>query len=209
MHGRGALLVLEGCDKVGKSTQVKMLIEALNKRGIKATTETFPTRTTPIGEVLDKFLSKEIEMPSEAAHLLFSANRWERCSDIIKSLKAGITIVVDRYAASGAAYTSAATGKSLTWCKEADRGLPCPDLVILLKVPEEIQNIRNMWDGERYENMEFQRKVFSNFDKLNDGTWKIIDGSQDRNIIHQELLQNALNVMKEVEKQPIRLLYES
>lgn len=39
---RGALLVLEGCDRVGKSTQAKQLVAALNKLGIKAESRGFP-----------------------------------------------------------------------------------------------------------------------------------------------------------------------
>lgn len=39
---RGAFLVLEGCDRVGKSTQVKRLVKALNDRGIKAESRGFP-----------------------------------------------------------------------------------------------------------------------------------------------------------------------
>ncbi|KAL2727985.1 putative gustatory receptor 28a [Vespula maculifrons] len=202
MHGRGAFLALEGCDKVGKTTQVKLLVEALNNLGIVAEAKSFPNRTTKIGELLNKFLLKEIELPSEAAHLLFSANRWECRQDIIKALQAGTTLIIDRYAASGAAYTSAATGRSLTWCQEVDRGLPSPDLIVFLKVPEQMQN-SHMWDGERYDNMTFQQKVSSNYDKLNDGTWKVINGQQDLNVIHQELLRSTLDIIEQVKNRPI------
>lgn len=208
MGARGALVVLEGCDKVGKSTQVKMLVEALNNHGIIAKSRAFPDRTTKIGEVLNKYLSKEIELPPEAAHLLFSANRWECSKDIIKSLQSGTTIIVDRYAASGAAYTAAATNKSLSWCQKADSGLPQADLTILIKVSEKTQNTRN-WDGEIYENMTFQKKVSYNFDKLNDGTWKIVDGERDRNVIHKELLENTLNTINRIKHSPINLLSET
>jgi hypothetical protein len=37
----------------------------------------FPDRTTAIGRVIDSYLKKEAEMDDHAAHLLFSANRWE------------------------------------------------------------------------------------------------------------------------------------
>lgn len=40
---RGALLVLEGCDRVGKSTQVKRLVKVLNDSGIKAEARGFPS----------------------------------------------------------------------------------------------------------------------------------------------------------------------
>lgn len=39
---RGALLVLEGCDRAGKSTQVKMLLQALKDLQIPAEVMSFP-----------------------------------------------------------------------------------------------------------------------------------------------------------------------
>jgi polyphosphate kinase 2 (PPK2 family) len=42
MVGRGALIVLEGCDRCGKSTQSQKLVEVLNQRGTKAKFMCFP-----------------------------------------------------------------------------------------------------------------------------------------------------------------------
>jgi len=39
---RGALIVFEGCDRVGKSTQCKKLVQALHERNIKAEYMSFP-----------------------------------------------------------------------------------------------------------------------------------------------------------------------
>lgn len=39
---RGALIVLEGCDRSGKSTQCKRLVEALNNKGIPSQLMRFP-----------------------------------------------------------------------------------------------------------------------------------------------------------------------
>ncbi|KAI4501178.1 hypothetical protein M0802_003551 [Mischocyttarus mexicanus] len=205
MSGRGALLVLEGCDKVGKSTQAKLLVEALNSNGVAAVGKSFPNRSTNIGELLNKYLKKEITLPSEAAHLLFSANRWECKQDIEETLMSGTTLVVDRYAFSGAAYTSAASNRSLAWCKEADRGLPSPDMVALFTSIDRIKNL-SAWDGEIYDSLAFQEKVSSNFDKLNDGTWKIINNKQDIYTIHKELLSIALDTVYNVKNRPISQL---
>ena len=40
--GRGSLIVFEGCDKSGKSTQCKRLVETLLKRGVKAEGMRYP-----------------------------------------------------------------------------------------------------------------------------------------------------------------------
>lgn len=40
--GRGALIVLEGCDRAGKSTQCKKLVQALQQRNVEAKLIGFP-----------------------------------------------------------------------------------------------------------------------------------------------------------------------
>ena len=47
---RGALIVFEGCDRSGKTTQVTKLVERLNKAGKPAVMMRFPDRTTSIGQ---------------------------------------------------------------------------------------------------------------------------------------------------------------
>lgn len=46
MLSRGALIILEGCDRVGKSTQAKLLVESLIKNGQKAQLMNFPGKFT-------------------------------------------------------------------------------------------------------------------------------------------------------------------
>lgn len=205
---RGALLVLEGCDRAGKSTQVKMLIRALNERSIPAEGISFPDRTTTIGSKINQYLINKEELEPGAIHLLFSQNRWERANDMIKTLNTGKTLIVDRYAASGAAYAAANTGKDLEWCKYPDRGLPRPDLVAYLNVDEATQSSRSDWGQERYENKDLQRKVASNFLKLRDETWEVIDANQSVEDIHKKLLEAVIEVIDSVKNTPIGKLYD-
>jgi thymidylate kinase len=67
-------------------------------------------------------------------HLLFSANRWEAVKSLKARLNSGETLVCDRYAFSGVAFTAAKGTLDLEWCKNPDRGLPAPDAVIYLDV---------------------------------------------------------------------------
>ncbi|XP_011688052.1 PREDICTED: thymidylate kinase [Wasmannia auropunctata] len=208
MYKRGALIVLEGCDRAGKSTQVKMLMNALSDLRIPAKARAFPNRKTPVGTILNSFLSKEINVPPEAAHLLFSANRWECKEDMEKALLSGTTLVIDRYAASGAVYTAANTGRSLNWCQQADLGLPKPDCVMFLKVSKQQQEQRGDWGKERFEHDEFQQRVDANYEELKDNTWTIINADQDESAVHAEILQKTLSVIEEVQYRNIELLGE-
>ncbi|XP_043253966.1 thymidylate kinase [Colletes gigas] len=207
--GRGALIVFEGCDRAGKSTQVKMLLEALNKLNIPAAGRNFPNRKTCIGALINNFLSKKQEFPPEAAHLMFSANRWECREELLKTLHSGTTLIIDRYASSGAAYTAATSGRSLTWCKEADRGLPSPDLVILLEVSQKDQSLRSNWGDERFENIKVQQRVAENYEKLKDKTWISINADDDKSTIHSHILNKIFDTVQKVKDLPIGELYES
>ncbi|KAG8580698.1 hypothetical protein GDO81_007394 [Engystomops pustulosus] len=74
---RGALIVLEGADRAGKSTQARRLVEALIEQGYKAEGMRFPERTTEIGRLVGSYLEKKSNIEDHTVHLLFSANRWE------------------------------------------------------------------------------------------------------------------------------------
>ncbi|XP_078036928.1 thymidylate kinase-like [Augochlora pura] len=204
---RGALIVFEGCDRAGKSTQVKMLVDALRKKNIPVEREAFPNRTTAIGLMINDFLAKEREYPPETMHLLFSANRWELKDEILKTLNSGVTLIVDRYAASGAAYTAATTGRNLAWCKEPDRGLPNPDIVIYLDVSKGSQRKRSNWGKERFENTSLQQSVALNYNKLIDSKWSIINADRDVSAIHSEILDEVLETIEKSKHLSIGELY--
>lgn len=78
LTNRGYLIAVEGCDRCGKSTQcfrTKEWLEAQTGRPVEYWK--FPDRTTPIGQLINGYLAGGMDMPDEAIHLLFSANRWE------------------------------------------------------------------------------------------------------------------------------------
>ena len=113
---RGALIVFEGLDRIGKTTQSRLLTKRLAERQIPAKYMRFPDRTTATGRVLDAYLRHETDLSDEAVHLLFSANRWEARAAILKYLERGVTVVLDRYSLSGVVY-SVAKGLDPEWCK--------------------------------------------------------------------------------------------
>lgn len=74
---RGALVVFEGLDKAGKSTQCASVAARLQQAGHKVLALRFPDRSTPIGQMIDAYLKGNSEQEDHVIHLLFSANRWE------------------------------------------------------------------------------------------------------------------------------------
>jgi hypothetical protein len=75
---RGALIVLEGADRAGKSTQCARLVASLQASGVDAAGWRFPDRTSGCGKMIDAYLKSQSELDDAAVHLLFSANRWEK-----------------------------------------------------------------------------------------------------------------------------------
>lgn len=162
---RGKLILLEGLDRTGKSTQAELLIKKLeaNSSLIK-----FPERTTPIGKLINAYLTdKNFILPDQSIHLLFSANRWELMDQIKKSLNEGNNIVLDRYVFSGIAYSAAknVNNMNLEWCLKPDIGLIKPDITIFLTNSASNES-RDGFGEERYENVSFQNTVRGYFDEV-------------------------------------------
>ncbi|XP_069560107.1 thymidylate kinase [Brachyistius frenatus] len=208
---RGALIVLEGVDKAGKTTQCKKVVQALQQSGRPAEMMRFPDRTTTIGRLISSYLEKNSELEDHVVHLLFSANRWELVPSMKKKLEQGITLVVDRYAFSGVAFTSAKPGFCLDWCMKPDVGLPKPDLVVFLQLSPAEAALRGQFGQERYETSVFQRSVQQKFEQLMKDpsvNWQVIDASQDVEGVHSDILTRSLNAINTAENQPLGELWK-
>ncbi|KNC97162.1 thymidylate kinase [Spizellomyces punctatus DAOM BR117] len=203
---RGALIVFEGVDRSGKSTQTALLTQNLSSHQIPSILRRFPDRTSTTGALISSYLSStsEPELSDEAIHLLFSANRWEAVKELEDALLNGTTVIVDRYAYSGVAYT-AAKGLDLNWCKGPDKGLLTPDLVIYMEIPIEVAATRGGFGGERYEKIEFQEKVRGCFKQLKeqDPTWRVIDADRPVEEIQKDIVGTVLEVIERVKEMPI------
>lgn len=163
---RGQLILIEGLDRTGKTTQSELLLSKLKPN---AKLMKFPNRDTPIGQLINKYLTEpDYELPDQTIHLLFCANRWECMNDIIKLLNDGTNVILDRYVLSGVAYSAAkkTPGMDLNWCLQPDKGLLKPDLTIFL-----VNNDHAGRDGfgdERYEKTDFQARVKLEFEQIID-----------------------------------------
>lgn len=94
-------------------------------------------------------------------HLLFSANRWEAARSIEEHIRAGTTVVIDRYSYSGAVYSAAKQipAMDLQWCRQPEVGLPRPDICLFLDISSEEAAKRGGFGTERYEKQELQARV--------------------------------------------------
>jgi len=151
-----------------------------------------PDRTTATGQLIDAYLHRARELDDRAVHLLFSANRWEAAAALEARLAAGTTVLCDRYAFSGVAF-SAAKGLALAWCRAPDVGLPAPDLTLFLDLTPEAAAARGGYGEERYEKEALQARVRTLFQSLATETrgWVTIDAGKDRGAVAQEILKHV------------------
>lgn len=193
--GSGLLVVLEGVDRCGKTTQCARLVEQLTRRGVACEAMRFPCRDTAIGKVIDSYLRSATELSDQAVHLLFSANRWEMSAHMRQRLAEGVTLVVDRYTFSGQVFTFAKGGIDMDWCRAPDLGLPEPDLVMFLDLPVEQSKLRGSFGEERYEKEAMQRRVreaFLDLAKANErGVWRVVDASESMDQVERAIWQHV------------------
>ncbi|KAF7637966.1 Thymidylate_kin domain-containing protein [Meloidogyne graminicola] len=200
---RGLLIVLEGLDRSGKTTQARLLFEHFKRLGLDTRIQCFPDREEPLtGHVINKFLkdAKSIDENSEAIHLLFSANRWLLNSKMHKELISGKTLIVDRYSHSGIAY-SMAKGIDKYWACQSEIGLIRPDLVLFFDISSEITSIRGRFGEEVMERSEFQKIVYEKMKALFDRNyWKEINASLSIQNVHENILEEISFLLNKTNK---------
>ncbi|THG20909.1 hypothetical protein TEA_016950 [Camellia sinensis var. sinensis] len=175
--------------------------------------------------MISSYLANKSELDDHAIHLLFSANRWEKrfvsmshalCYVLLlqrslmeNKLRCGTTLIVDRYSFSGVAFSSA-KGLDIEWCKAPEMGLLAPDLVLYLDIPPEKAAERGGYGGERYEQLEFQRKVARSYQILHDASWKTIDACLPIEDVEKQLQEVVLDCVTTCQKgKPLSQLWSS
>ena len=144
----------------------------------------FPDRTTETGRMIDAYLGRKADLDDGAVHLLFSANRWEKRAGLLAALKSGETVVADRYAFSGVAFTAAkgVSGLDEAWAAAPDAGLPAPDVVLYLDLSPAAAAARGGFGEERYEEAGMLGRVRSVFEgmagrKAGGCEWVVVDAA--------------------------------
>lgn len=168
----------------------------------------FPNRTTDIGILINRYLQHKATLSDEAIHLLFAANRWELAPSIVDMLLDGTSVVCDRYAFSGVAY-SVAKGLDFNWCQSPDIGLPAPDCVFFLRIDEASSSLREDFGATRYETVDMQGKVRVAFEQpdLWQGVQRCILDSCRSQGENQAEIRTAAEQILQTRPRPLRRLW--
>ncbi len=138
LHGEdmnsGSLIIFEGLDGSGKSTQAKRLVAALRERGCDVVETREPT-DGEYGRRIRAMASSGEKVSPETELEWFFADRREHVQRLIKpALAKGQIVVSDRYFLSTVAYQGARGLDSRKILEMSEAEFPIPDLVLLLEI---------------------------------------------------------------------------
>jgi dTMP kinase len=167
------LLVLEGLDGAGTTTQARRLADALAARGHTAHVTREPS-DGPIGRLIREMLTGGHALPSGQAldqgmfGLLFAADRLDHVQrEVAPALAAGTVVISDRWYHSSLAYQG--TGAERAWIRMLNQRARRPDLTIFLRVRAEVAAQRRVAAGraqELFEDLAMQERVAAGYDEV-------------------------------------------
>jgi dTMP kinase len=191
---RGLFVTFEGIDRSGKTTQAKLLCDALGELALSVR----EPGGTELGERVRAILKDAaVPLAAESEALLFAAARSELVAEVIlPALAAGRVVVSDRFLDSSLAYQGGARALGIDVVEQingfATRGLR-PDLTFLLDVPPGDAAAR-AGERDRFEDEgdALQEAVLATYEHLIEadasGRWRRIDATQAAEQVHADVL---------------------
>jgi dTMP kinase len=177
---RGLLIAFEGLDQSGKQTQAELLRDRLSAAGRRVRLLTFPDRTTPIGQEIERALRGTRDYTADVMQLLYVANRYEWKPEIERERNDGTVLICDRYLASSVAYGEA-EGLDPVWLLDVQKHLPQPDITFLLDIAPEVSARRKTADRDKYEqDLALLARVRDSYLRQAASGWVRLSADQDR-----------------------------
>ena len=193
---KGKIIVIEGIDKAGKTTQANLLLKKL--KGKKYVKFDFPDYSSPVGKEIKHFLDGDRDYSDEVKMMLLSANRWEKKFEIESLIGKGTSIIMNRYYQSNLVY-GLSKGLKLNWLLALDEGLPKADLVVVIDIRTNtlVKRSRNNITDTFEQDLDLIRRVRKNYKMLaKKFNWQIIDGEDSVNTVNVQVLELVRKIMK-------------
>lgn len=205
MKKKGKLIVLDGSDGSGKTTQIALLIARLKKEGVRVETTNFPNDTNLFGALIRECLSGKhgdfIKIDPYIVSTLYAADRFESKTKIEKWLSEGALVILDRYVSAnqmhqGGKIRNAKKRKGfLKWLDTMEHtvfGIPRPDLILYLHVPVKISlslikkraRAKDLAEKDAQHLENTQKSALKLIEAR--GNWKKIDCTDGKTILSRE-----------------------
>lgn len=209
----GKLIVVEGADGSGRSTQMEGLTNFLEQRGF-AVVNVGLRRSTLVSSELEDAKKGNV-LGKQTLSLFYATDFADQLENlIVPALRAGYVVLADRYI-----YTLMARdrvrGMSVEWLESLYSIAIIPDQVFYLRVSPENLVERNFqkhgtldyWESgmdlglsqDMFESfLKYQRKIQQEFQKMQDKyNFHVINGNRNRRAVAKELQQEVLEVLEQ------------
>jgi dTMP kinase len=200
---RGLFVSFEGIDRSGKTTQARLLADALGDAAVAVR----DPGGTPAGERLRELLKDpDLTMGAHAEALLFAAARAELVEQVVRpALDHGRIVIADRFVDSSLAYQGAARGlgtDAVARVNEWACGGLKPDVTILLELSADEAAARG-GDPDRFEaeGAALQVRVRLAYDELASAEperWRRVDANRPPEEVHADVLRIVETARAEV-----------
>ena len=189
---RGILIVFEGIDGTGKSTQCGLLAKSLNEMQVPNIALAEPTRGA-WGMKIRKLLSdgRKGISPQEELSLFINDRKEDIAMNIMPALKKNIAVLMDRYYFSTAAYQGALGLEPDQIRLENEKFAPIPDRVLIfLASPEKcLERIESSRDQKStFEKLDYLKNVQEIFKSFNGPNIRFIESVGSVSEVHEKVL---------------------
>jgi len=200
---KGLFITFEGIDGCGKTTQIKLLEAYLKNKNYSFYSFREPGGNKISEKIRALILDNENSlMCAQSELLLYVASRFQLMhEEIIPRLKAGVTVICDRFYDSTTAYQGYGRGLDLDFIQVlnhyvTDKGTYKPDLTFYLDILPEVAAGRRDSRGEEINRMETENQLF--FTRVREGylqtaqtekeRFRIIDATQSIEDMQKEIV---------------------
>ena len=192
---KGILIVIEGIDGAGKSTQARRLVRALRARNLEAVYFREPSRGKWGRELKRKAREAKSLIPEEELEL-FRKDRQENVENNLKpALAEGKIIILDRYYFSSIAYQGAKGIDPERIRRVNEKFAPRADLVFILDIrPDEgLARIADRKSRDRlFERETYLSRVRRIFRSFSGRKFVHIDAQQGKSEVTRQILEKVL-----------------
>ena len=201
----GKLIIIEGMDGSGTTTQTKLLADYLRSLGYKVSQSAEPTNSA-IGQEIRKWLKEPIEKEPHLLTMLalcFAADRMHHVHFVLApELKTHDFVLVDRYVMSSMVYQGLDLPASFV--AEINNFALKPDLTLLLDVPASVAFERigfRKGPKDFYESVPVLNRLrerYLHFAKLDPKKLALIDASESIELVHKHIVTIINNYLEKL-----------
>jgi dTMP kinase len=170
-------------------------MKRLKKLGKKVKVISFPDYSTRVGKLIKDYLEDKTNFNAEVRQCLYVANRWERVREIKSWINDGYIVIADRYVPSGIVY-GLANGLELEWMLNLEKGLPTPDLIIVVDVSVNIVFDRETSRDVYERNKPFLTRVRKEYLRLAQiFNWAVVDGRRVKHEVSNQIWEQVTKIL--------------